>query len=244
MKLDNHFSVVIPSYNCEEWVEKNLGSVLGQSYDNYTIYYVDDCSTDKTVDIVSSFKSDKIVTFFNSFNKGKMENLEIVNESLPEDTITVILDGDDWFYNKEVLGFLNQIYQDSNVWMTNGSYVIEPHGFVVKPRLNNDYWSGNIRQKSWEFSHLGTFKKKLYDRIKKKHLMNSSGLYWATTSDQAIMWPMAEMAGPEHHRSINEVLYCYNRKNPLSDDRVNRNDQLLTEKLIRQIKPYDRLEKL
>jgi glycosyltransferase involved in cell wall biosynthesis len=244
MKLNNHFSIVIPSYNCEEWVEKNLESVLGQTYDNYKIYYIDDCSTDKTTNLVSSYKSDKIVTFFNSFNKGKMENLEIVNQSLPEDTITVILDGDDWFYDKEVLGFLNEVYQDPDVWMTNGSYLIEPQGSVVKPNLSNSYWSGNIRQKSWEFSHLGTFKKKLYDRIKKKHLMNSSGVYWATTSDQAIMWPMAEMAGPEHHRPISEVLYCYNRTNPLSDDRVHRTDQLLTEKLIRQIKPYDRLEKL
>ena len=244
MKLDNHFSIVIPSYNCEEWVGKNLESVLGQTYDNYKIYYIDDCSTDKTVNLVSSYKSDKIVTFFNSFNKGKMKNLEIVNQSLPENTITVILDGDDWLYDKEVLGLLNEVYQDPDVWMTNGSYLIEPQGSVVKPNLSNSYWSGNIRQKSWEFSHLGTFKKKLYDRIKKKHLMNSSGVYWTTTSDQAIMWPMAEMAGPEHHRPISEVLYCYNRTNPLSDDRVHRTDQLLTEKLIRQIKPYDRLEKL
>jgi len=84
----------------------------------------------------------------------------------------------------------------------------------------------------------------LFDKIKKKHLMNNSGQYWSTTSDQAIMWPMTEMAGPQHFRKIEKVLYVYNRTNPNSDDRVHRQDQLETEAIIRSKKPYDRLEKL
>ena len=63
--------------------------------------------------------------------------------------------------------------------------------------------------------------------------MNKRGEFWATTSDQAMMWPMAEMCGPDHFCAINEVLYIYNRLNPLSDDRVHRVDQLTTEQSIR-----------
>ena len=74
--------------------------------------------------------------------------------------------------------------------------------------------------------------------------MNKQGSWWTTTSDQAIMWPMAEMSGPEHHRIIDDVLYVYNRLNPLSDDRRFRNDQLLTERIIRSFDPYPRLKKL
>jgi glycosyltransferase involved in cell wall biosynthesis len=242
--LNNNFSIIITSYNCEEWVNINIDSVLNQKYKNYQIYYVDDNSTDNTVAMVEKYNSDKINLFANSFNKGKMQNLVEVNKILKEDTICVILDGDDWFYNSDVLSYLNEVYQDPNIWMTNGSYVIEPHGMAVRPNINSSYWIGNIRQKSWEFSHLGTFRKKLFDKIKKKHLMNSSGQYWTTTSDQAIMWPMAEMCGKENHMVIEKVLYSYNRLNPLSDDKVNRSDQLLTEKIIRQIKPYDKLENL
>ena len=128
--------------------------------------------------------------------------------------------------------------------MTNGSYIVDPIGSVVSPKINQDYWNSNIRKKSWEFSHLGTFRKKLFSKIKRKHLMSKNGSWWATTSDQAIMWPMAEMCGPQHHRVIKDVLYVYNRLNPLSDDRIYREDQLLTERLIRSIKPYDRLEEL
>ena len=74
--------------------------------------------------------------------------------------------------------------------------------------------------------------------------MTRLGSFWHTTSDQAIMWPMAEMSGPEHHRVINDTLYVYNRQNPLSDDRVNRRDQLNTESMIRSFKPYERLQTL
>ena len=244
MKLDNHFSVVITSYNCERWVDKNLGSVLNQTYENYDVFYVDDNSSDNTAEKVLALQSDKIKTVFNSFNKGKMENLVEVNKLLDEDTITVILDGDDWLYDNTVLEYINDVYQYVNVWMTNGSYIIEPQGHIVKPRLDSSYWNGNIRRKGWEFSHLGTFKKKLFDRIKKKHLMSPNGEYWSTTSDQAIMWPMAEMAGSQNHRAIDKVLYSYNRLNPLSDDRVHRENQLATEMAIRQITPYDKLEEL
>ena len=58
------------------------------------------------------------------------------------------------------------------------------------------------------------------------------------------MWPMAEMAGPEHFKAINKVLYVYNRMNPISDDRAHRQDQLLTEQIIRNKKPYSKLQQL
>ena len=215
--------------------------MLEQDYKNYSIFYIDDHSSDLTREKVSGYKDKRIKTYFNSFNKGKMQNVVDVNKDLDGDTIIIILDGDDWLYGNDVLSYLDSVYSNSDTWMTNGSYIIEPSGEVVTPRLDQEYWSGAIRQKSWQFSHLGTFRKKLFDKIKLKHFMNKQGRYWATTSDQAIMWPLAEMAGPEHHLSIDKVLYTYNRLNPMSDDRVNRQDQLATELQIRNMKPYDRL---
>jgi glycosyltransferase involved in cell wall biosynthesis len=241
---ETHFTILIPAYNCEKWVHKNLSSALNQSYDKFDVFYIDDNSTDNTWHLVSEYNNENLKSIRNSFNKGKMENVFYAVNSMQDDTVVIILDGDDWLPHNNVLKFLNNIYQSGDIWMTNGSYIIEPTKQIIKPRLNDFYWNGNIRQKSWEFSHLGTFKKKLFSKIKKKHFMNRSGQFWSTTSDQAIMWPMAEMSGPEHHKAIDEVLYVYNRLNPLSDDRIYREDQLLTEALIRSIKPYSRLQSL
>jgi glycosyltransferase involved in cell wall biosynthesis len=244
VRLPNHFSIVVPSYNCKEWVEKCIQSILSQDYQNYNVFYIDDNSKDSTKEKVSLFKDARIKTYYNSYNKGKMQNIVEVSRDLQPDTIVVILDGDDWFYDNTVLSHLDSVYSDKDVWMTNGSYIIEPSNEVVSPELSYDYWDGTIRHKSWQFSHLGTFRKKLFDRVKIKDFMDKQGRYWATTSDQAIMWPLAEMCGPEHHRTINKVLYTYNRLNPMSDDRVNRQDQLETEYQIRNMKPYKRLEVL
>ncbi|MDT3695089.1 MAG: glycosyltransferase family A protein [Ignavibacterium sp.] len=45
-------SVIIPGYNCEEFIEQTIKSVLNQTYQNYEIIFVDDGSTDKTIKLV------------------------------------------------------------------------------------------------------------------------------------------------------------------------------------------------
>jgi glycosyltransferase involved in cell wall biosynthesis len=249
-KPDIHFTIVIPTLNCSQWVENCLSSVCNQSHSNYDVIYIDDASTDGTAEAVEAFL--KLYPFNqglfklvkNPFNKGKMENIYHAITEAKDGTVIVIVDGDDWLAHSNVLAKLASIYSSSDVWMTNGSYKVEPTGEVVTPRVENSYWEGTIRHKSWEFSHLGTFKKELFCRIKRKDLMNKRGEFWATTSDQAIMWPMAEMCGPDHFRGISEVLYIYNRLNPLADDRVHREDQLMTEQTIRAAVPYARLKAL
>src|SRR5262245_7790817 len=57
------------------------------------------------------------------------------------------------------------------------------------------------------------------------------------------MFALQEMAGP-HGRFIAEVLYYYNRANPLNDDKVDRSGQLRTELQIRGKARYGRLDNL
>jgi len=249
MSSKNHFTIFIPAYNVQKWAELNLSSAFTQDYYNYDLFYVDDNSTDNTESIVKQTFANKDFNGINktyiknSFNKGKMFNLYNFIKKLKNETIVVILDGDDWLANKDVLNKLNNIYTEET-WMTCGSYVVKPHNQIVSPEIPPDYWDGNIREKSWQFSHLATFRKSLFSKIKKKDFLEKTGNFLSATSDQAIMWPMAEMSGPEHMRVVKEVLYCYNLDNPLSDHVVNRNEQLSLEKEIRSIKPYSRLKHL
>lgn len=247
--MKNHFTILITSYNVESWAEKNISSALKQNYHNYDILLIDDASTDKTFKIVercceetSSYCSN-IKTIKNSFNKGKMENVYSAMDVIKDGSIIIILDGDDWLAHENVLSVLNNVY-DENVWMTSGSYVENISKRIVNPKIDDDYWEGVMRHKTWETSHLSTFRKELFLKIKCKHLMKKTGEFFSTTSDQAMMWPILEMSGKKHFRVINEVLYVYNRSNPLSDDRAFRRDQLETERVIRNMKPYEPLETL
>lgn len=48
-------SIVMPAYNADKTVAKSIMSVQGQSYQNWELLIVDDCSTDDTVLIISEF---------------------------------------------------------------------------------------------------------------------------------------------------------------------------------------------
>ncbi len=244
---DNHFTIIIPSYNCSDWIEGNLKSALRQKYENYDVVYVDDASTDDTFERAKAIlkRSDKKFKLIkNNVNVRALCNLYNEIKAAKEGTIIVTLDGDDRLAGLEVLSYLNQIYQDDNVWLTVGSYVENDTYQVVSPIVESNYWEGNIRRKHWSFSHLRTFRKSLFEKIKLEDLYDSDGNFFKFTFDRAMMYPMVEMAGPEHLHTIDKVLYVYNRLNPISVDKVHRYHQLRIENTISNMAPYERIQKL
>ena len=64
-------SVVIPMYNAQRFIENTLNSVLRQTEPDFEVICVDDCSTDKTVEIVKRMQliDDRIRLFQNEENK-------------------------------------------------------------------------------------------------------------------------------------------------------------------------------
>ena len=48
-------SIIIPMYNVEKYVGECLDSILAQTFDDYEVIAVDDCSTDKTCEVVESY---------------------------------------------------------------------------------------------------------------------------------------------------------------------------------------------
>lgn len=65
-------SIITPSYNCEEYIAETIESIQSQTYENWELLITDDCSTDKSRDIISSYaqKDPRIRLFVLSENSG------------------------------------------------------------------------------------------------------------------------------------------------------------------------------
>lgn len=68
-------SVLMTSYNREKLIEESIESVLSQTYNDFELIIVDDHSSDRTKDIILSYKSHpKVRPYFNAYNIGDYQN--------------------------------------------------------------------------------------------------------------------------------------------------------------------------
>lgn len=64
-------SIIMPSYNTGRFIKETIESVLAQSYQNFELIIVDDCSTDNTDEVVEKYLTDKRITYIkNDKNSG------------------------------------------------------------------------------------------------------------------------------------------------------------------------------
>ncbi len=63
-------SIIMPTYNCGRFIAESIRSVLAQTFTNWELIIVDDCSTDNTEDVVTYFDDPRIHYLRNEQNKG------------------------------------------------------------------------------------------------------------------------------------------------------------------------------
>lgn len=65
MKKEELVSIITPVYNCEEFIEETIKCVIDQTYANWELLLVDDCTLDKSADIIKQYtKKDKRIKYF------------------------------------------------------------------------------------------------------------------------------------------------------------------------------------
>lgn len=68
---DDLVSIIMPSYNTTSFIENSIQSVLDQSYENWELIIVDDCSTDNTDEVLAPFLKDSRIKYLkNEKNSG------------------------------------------------------------------------------------------------------------------------------------------------------------------------------
>ena len=239
--------VLITSYNNSEWYDWNLSSVFVQTYTNYRIIYIDDCSTDDTYQLVlekikkSTYAQNHTQLIRNTERKGVLANIYAATHTCADEEIIVILDGDDAFAHPEVLTRINKAYQNDTVWMTYGQYKESKTQKIGKcaPIPITFVQRNAYRDYPWVTSHVRTFYAWLFKHVDKESLMLND-TFFPVATDLAAMFPMLEMAGGRFE-FINEVLYVYNTTNRLNNFKLRRKQQIECERIIRHLPRYQPL---
>ena len=63
-------SIIMPSWNTGNFIAESIQSVINQTYKNWELIIVDDCSTDNTDEVVSFYKDQRIKYLKNEKNSG------------------------------------------------------------------------------------------------------------------------------------------------------------------------------
>ena len=252
-KYNKKFVITIPSYNNEKWYKNNLSSVFSQTYQNFRIIYIDDCSPDNTYRLVENYvkelkKSEQVTLIRNERRQGALANHFKAINLCADDEIVVCLDGDDWFANDNVLEYLNKIYQDSSIWLTYGQFNNWPTNAIG--------WCENyplevIRKNEFrEFGFVAAQARTYYAWLAKQvklcdllcDLKDYEGKFFPASGDVALMFPMLEMAR-NNFKFIPEVLIQRNVATELNDFKIHADLQINLTSVIRKKEKYKYVEK-
>ena len=111
----------MPAYNCEKFVAKAIDSVLTQSYSNFELLIADDCSTDRTKDVIESYSDYRIKCYHNIQNQGYLKASNLLMEKCQGDYIT-FQDADDWSH-PDRLQIILYTFQQASKLACVGSFV-------------------------------------------------------------------------------------------------------------------------
>lgn len=153
--MQNNLTIIICAYNCEQYIEQTLQGVVNQTFQDFNLLIIDDCSTDSSVQKVKSFfnqnKRDyKLVEFkknggIAAARKYAIENIEtiyymfhdaddIAYPNLVKKLFTKIIDDTDLIGVGCYLEYINE----SGKKLGGGLYIGETtkDGFIKKAKAN------------------------------------------------------------------------------------------------------------
>lgn len=146
---DYKFAIIVPNYNNDHgeykgktYLQNCIESILNQTYKNFKLIIVDDCSNDTSVKTIKTYKDDRIILIQNKrkrYNGGSRNvGIEFALDNLDFDYFA-FLDSDDWWKHNKVLELINSRLYDREM-MLIGMELIDKDGvFMKKYHEYNNY---------------------------------------------------------------------------------------------------------
>ena len=148
---DSLISIITPTYNHEKYIGQCIESVIKQTYDNWEMIIIDDCSTDDTLRIINKFAQKdtriKLIRHKKNWGIGRLKDTYNQGLRLSKGKLIAILEGDD-FWPKDKLKTQIKAFEDKDVVLSYGNWkFVSNNGVPIYTRkfsqfstkkLNND----------------------------------------------------------------------------------------------------------
>lgn len=133
-------SVLIPTYNYARFLDEAIQSVLNQTFDDFELLIVDNCSTDNTEEVITKYLPDKRITYYvNDKNIGLVGNWNKCLQ-LAKGEYIKFLCADDKFHPHLLQKFVTVMAENKNVSIITSFSEV----FGVKTEIRTTPFSGVI----------------------------------------------------------------------------------------------------
>ena len=214
-RSDIHFALIVTGWNCEEFAEACLASIMGQIPGGYTldIHVYEDGSDDDTWRIIEA-KSDvlNLRAVRGERNMGPaFARDRLIRQVSNGDDICVLVDMDDELL-PHALQDLEAAYRaNPDCWMTYGNWVNQ-NGLVNDEGIYSDAEIDSRAYRAldgFRFTHLRSFRRFLYDRVEEAHLKDEKGEWLRYCSDVGLMLPIADQCASRNVVALDHPVYRY-----------------------------------
>lgn len=131
-------SIIMPNYNSEKYVKDTINSVLAQTYTNWQLIFIDDCSTDDSISIVKLFNDERIKILTTSKNSGAATARNVGIECARGKYIS-FLDSDDLWHPNKLEKQISFMHENDYAFTFTDYEVIDENNTIIstfKPRLD------------------------------------------------------------------------------------------------------------
>ncbi|UYW00961.1 glycosyltransferase [Flavobacterium agricola] len=174
------FSIIIPVYNVEKYLEKCLQSILNQTFEDYELIIVNDGSIDSSGSIcqlfLTKFKNSK---YFYQENAGAaIARNNGLKKAIGE--YIIFIDSDDYLFDNNALKDIANLIKEKNYpdVILHKETRISPNGRIFPPHFDNKIYNHSFKKEAKVLINNGFFKASPCDKIVRRELLINNNIFF------------------------------------------------------------------
>jgi len=185
MSANPFFSIIIPAYNVDKYIERAVTSILNQVFKDIEIIIVNDGSTDNTTDIINNFlKNNSNISIINHSKNESLHMARMSGVINAKGKYILFLDGDDYYLKNSLCILYKYIINNPDFEIYEFGYIERPSGKKVYSFYfgNNrflDFFNENNAPVStmWNKVYISSLLKKSFSLMENMYLNNIEDIY-------------------------------------------------------------------